>query len=206
MLYIIQVCVMVSRSIMYSSLQFHGLQLARILCSWGSPGKNTGVDCHALLKAIPNPGIDPRSPALQVGSLLSEPPGKPFYIYVTIIIINTERWEEFSQNLYWSMVALCQFVLHSEVNKSYISIYPLFFRFPSHLGYRRGFSKVPCAKQQVLICYLFYTQQCIYVNLILPIHPTSSSPLDNCKFVLYIYDSISILSVSLSVSLSTFHM
>ena len=26
---------------------------------------------------LPNPGIEPRSPALQVGSLLSEPPGKP---------------------------------------------------------------------------------------------------------------------------------
>ena len=26
---------------------------------------------------IPNPGIEPMSPALQAGSLLSEPPGKP---------------------------------------------------------------------------------------------------------------------------------
>ena len=26
---------------------------------------------------LPNPGIEPRSPALQAGSLLSEPPGKP---------------------------------------------------------------------------------------------------------------------------------
>ena len=26
---------------------------------------------------LPNPGIEPRSPALQVDSLLSEPPGKP---------------------------------------------------------------------------------------------------------------------------------
>ena len=27
--------------------------------------------------ALPNPGIEPRSPTLQVDSLLSEPPGKP---------------------------------------------------------------------------------------------------------------------------------
>ena len=27
---------------------------------------------------LPDPGIKPRSPALQVDSLLSEPPGKPF--------------------------------------------------------------------------------------------------------------------------------
>ena len=39
-----------------------------------SPGKNTGVCCHVLL---PNPGIQPRSPALQEDSLPSEAPGKP---------------------------------------------------------------------------------------------------------------------------------
>ena len=47
-----------------------------------SPSKNIGVGCHALLQGIfltqgSNPGIEPRSPALQVDSLLSEPPGKP---------------------------------------------------------------------------------------------------------------------------------
>ena len=29
---------------------------------------------------LPNPGIEPRSPALQANSLLSEPPGKPLII------------------------------------------------------------------------------------------------------------------------------
>ena len=38
-----------------------------------SPGKNTGVGFHALSK----PGIEPRSPALQGDSSLTEPPGKP---------------------------------------------------------------------------------------------------------------------------------
>ena len=28
---------------------------------------------------LPNPGIEPTSPALQADSLPSEPPGKPFY-------------------------------------------------------------------------------------------------------------------------------
>ena len=46
-----------------------------------SPGKNTGVDCHALLQGIfPSPGIKPRSPALQADSSPSEPPGK-LYIH-----------------------------------------------------------------------------------------------------------------------------
>ena len=41
-----------------------------------SPGKNTGVSCHALLQGTFPRGIEPRSPALQVDSLLSEPKGK----------------------------------------------------------------------------------------------------------------------------------
>ena len=39
-----------------------------------SPGQNTGVGSHSLL---PNPGIEPRSPALQADSLPAKPPGKP---------------------------------------------------------------------------------------------------------------------------------
>ena len=43
-----------------------------------SPGKNTGGGCHALLQGnLPNSGIKPRSPALQVDFLPSEPPVKP---------------------------------------------------------------------------------------------------------------------------------
>ena len=43
-----------------------------------SPGKNTGVGCHALLQGnLPNPGIKSRSPTLQVDSLPSEPPRRP---------------------------------------------------------------------------------------------------------------------------------
>ena len=43
-----------------------------------SPGKNTGVGCHALPQGnLPHPGIEPRSPALPEDSLPSESPGKP---------------------------------------------------------------------------------------------------------------------------------
>ena len=34
------------------SLQPHGLQPARLLCPWNSPGKDTGVGCHSLLQEI----------------------------------------------------------------------------------------------------------------------------------------------------------
>ena len=40
----------VSRSIV--SLRFHGLQPARLLCPWNSPGMNTEVGCCALLQGI----------------------------------------------------------------------------------------------------------------------------------------------------------
>ena len=34
------------------TLQPHGLQPARLLCPWDSPGKNTGVGSHSLLQGI----------------------------------------------------------------------------------------------------------------------------------------------------------
>ena len=33
---------------------------------------------------LPNPGMEPRSPTLQEGSLLSEPPGKPIMVVTQI--------------------------------------------------------------------------------------------------------------------------
>ena len=53
----------------------HGLQPTRLLCPWDSPGKNTGVGCHALLQGIfPTQGWNLRllclmSPASAGGSL-----------------------------------------------------------------------------------------------------------------------------------------
>ena len=40
------------RSVVFNSVQPHGLQPARLLCPWNSPGKNTGVGCHSLLQGI----------------------------------------------------------------------------------------------------------------------------------------------------------
>ena len=44
------VCVCISCSVMYESLLSHGLLPIRLLCPWGSPGKNTGVGCHFFLQ------------------------------------------------------------------------------------------------------------------------------------------------------------
>ena len=110
-------CAMPSRSVVSDSLRPHRLQPARFLSPWNSPGKNTGVGCHALLQGIfptqgsnpglphcrqilyhlsyqesprilewvanpfsrgnlPDPGIKPGSPALQVDYLSAELQGK----------------------------------------------------------------------------------------------------------------------------------
>ena len=50
-----------------------------------SPGKNTGVGCPPP-GDLPNLGIEPRSPSLQVDSLLSEPPGKPYEKYTLCLM------------------------------------------------------------------------------------------------------------------------
>ena len=41
-----------SCSVTSDSLQPHGLYPARLLCPWGSPGKNPGEGCYALLQGI----------------------------------------------------------------------------------------------------------------------------------------------------------
>ena len=47
-------------SLVFASLQPHGLQPSRLLCPWDSPGKNTGAGCHALLQGIfPTQGSNP---------------------------------------------------------------------------------------------------------------------------------------------------
>ena len=53
---------------------------ARLLCPWDFPGKNSGMDCHFLLHGLPNPWVDPTSPAspaLGGGFFSTVPPGKP---------------------------------------------------------------------------------------------------------------------------------
>ena len=41
-----------SCSVVSDSLRTHGLDPARLLCPWDSPGKNTRVGCHSLLQGI----------------------------------------------------------------------------------------------------------------------------------------------------------
>ena len=53
------------------------VSLILFLCSWDSPGKSTGVGCHGLLQGSSWSRDQTASPALQVSSVPTEPPGKP---------------------------------------------------------------------------------------------------------------------------------
>ena len=74
---------MLSHSVVSDSLTPHGLYLARLLCSWDFPGKNTGVGCQFLLKGIfliqCSEPKSPASPALACRFVIIEPPGEPFH-------------------------------------------------------------------------------------------------------------------------------
>ena len=79
-------------SVMSDSLQPHRLQPARLLCPRDFPGKNTGVGCHCLLQGnLPNPGIEPMSPALTGEFFLSEPPGKSCYLLLLLSCFSRVR-------------------------------------------------------------------------------------------------------------------
>ena len=53
------VCVSVCRVVLVVSDSFRP---TRLLCPWGSPGKNIGEDCHSLLQgSLPHPGMKPTS-------------------------------------------------------------------------------------------------------------------------------------------------
>ena len=56
------------------------------LCPWDSPGKNIGSGLpFSSPRKLPNPGIKPGSPTLQVDSLPTEPTGNPFFFLALLL-------------------------------------------------------------------------------------------------------------------------
>ena len=79
----------VSHSLVSNSLWPHGLQPTRLLYPCDFLDKNTGLGCHSLLQGIfPTQGLNPHLLHWQVGSLPSEPPGKPIRESNRYIIIS----------------------------------------------------------------------------------------------------------------------
>ena len=71
-----------NRSVMSNSLKLHGLQPARLLCPWDSPGTNARVGCHALLQGIfPTQELNPGLPhCRQIFYCLSHQRSPPFLL------------------------------------------------------------------------------------------------------------------------------
>ena len=82
------------------TLQLYGLEPARLLCPWDSPGKNTGVGCRALHQGIfPTQGsnLGLMSPALASRFFTTRATWKPLpqsiiHTIVMMIITNSGRW------------------------------------------------------------------------------------------------------------------
>ena len=72
------------------TLRPYGLQPAKLLCPWGSLGKNTGVGCHALLQGIFS--MSPVSPALSGRFFTTEPLGKLCFHLKTILKMSAELY------------------------------------------------------------------------------------------------------------------
>ena len=99
------------------TLQPHEWQPVRLLCPWGYPSKNTGVGCHFLLQGnLPDPGIEPASPALAGGFFPTESPGKPIQLLLlkwnpgtAKIIHNHSRIGMQRSDLYYPLIYLEKF-------------------------------------------------------------------------------------------------
>ena len=57
---------------------------------WDSPGKNIRLDCHFLLQDLPNPGIEPRSPALQ--AVFTDRAMRETYLFLSLIFTHCNRY------------------------------------------------------------------------------------------------------------------
>ena len=85
-------------SVVSDSLWSYGLEPARLLYQCDSPGKNTGVGCHALVQGIlPTQGWNQRLSYLlhwQAGSLPLMPTGKPWIAHNRSAVKSLNRWTD----------------------------------------------------------------------------------------------------------------
>ena len=64
------ICCSLVASLVSDSVRPHRQQPTRVLCLWGSPGKNTGVGCHFLLQSM---NVKIKSEVVQLCLTLSDP-------------------------------------------------------------------------------------------------------------------------------------
>ena len=85
------------------TLQTHGLWPARLLYPWNSPGKNTGLDCHALLQgSISTHGLN-QGLSLHCGQIHYRLRHRPYWINTYIIKFFQKPLLPLQTNLQFSM-------------------------------------------------------------------------------------------------------
>ena len=99
LLYFSTCCAVLSCSVVSYSLRPCGLSSARLLCPWDSPGKDTGVGCHALLQGIiSTQGLNPSFPHCQ-------------WIPVWAIREVSHLWDNFIHTLYTLFQQIPEYLL-----------------------------------------------------------------------------------------------
>ena len=114
-----------------------------------------------------------------------------FFIFI-MVNRNRQKPNKSFLKVFWSIVDLqccvsfrCTAKRISYVYVIYIYVYTLLFRFFTYIGYYTVLSGFPCAIQQVLVIYLFYIQQQVYItpNLLIYLCPLNISPLVTINLV-----------------------
>ena len=152
---------MFSHSLVSNTLQPHGLQHARILCLWNSPGKNTGVGFHFLLQRIfqtqgSNLGLLKCRQILYHLSHQGSPERKQFlYLFPRATIINYRKFIRLKQQTF----IFSQF-WQLEIQSQYISSAMVF------LKALRQNSSLPLPKFLVAPGKPYYSLTCRYITLI----------------------------------------
>ena len=73
----------------------YGLQPARLLCPWDSPGKYTGVGCHFLLQGIfQTQGANPHLLQWQVDSSPLSHQGSLHTVFTAALFIIARTWKQ----------------------------------------------------------------------------------------------------------------
>ena len=179
------------------TLQPYGRQPTRLLCSWDSPGKNTGVGCHSLRQwNFPTQGSNPRLRWLlywQVDSLPLAPPAAPAVQSLSHIRLCDPRDYDLPRLLYpWDFPGKnpgvgCHFLYTHHLGSLKMSLTQLISRCPNsaYSGDSRTESAclfhLPACRSFLMA--LYHSNLCFSRHMSLSLTLLPSSFKDSCDYI-----------------------